>query len=160
MSRPFRRCSSHTSWLVPSGLKRTWSINCSIRARSAWHGLSFPKIISARSADAVHPRRAQQRRYQTVGLLDAVAHPCAVIGACAVHYSRWRTSSEFASGAPRQRSASDPGTRDAQCRSGAPHTRFARAIWARSGSHAVAGRGSGFEFMPVEKRLYFTRKAT
>jgi hypothetical protein len=45
--------------------------------------LSFPKIISARSYDAVHPRRAQQRRYQTVGLLDAVAHPCAVIGACA-----------------------------------------------------------------------------
>ena len=54
--------------------------------------LSFPKIMSARSDDAVHPRRAQQRRYQTVGLLDAVAHPCAVIGACAIHYSRWRTS--------------------------------------------------------------------
>ena len=35
--------------------------------------LSFPKIISARSDDAAHPRRAQQRRYQTVGLLDAVA---------------------------------------------------------------------------------------
>src|ERR1700746_1718384 len=84
--------------------------------------LSFPKIISARSHDTVHPRRAQQRRYQTVGLLDAVAHPCAVIGACAIHYSRWRTSSEFASGAPRQRSASDPGTRGAQCRSGVPHT--------------------------------------
>ena len=97
--------------------------------------VSFPKIISARSDDAVHPRRAQQRRYQTVGLLDAVAHPCAVIGACAIHYGRWRTCSEFASGAPRQRSASDPGTRDAQCRSGAPHTRFARAIWARSGGH-------------------------
>ena len=54
--------------------------------------MSFPKIMSARSDDAVHPRRAQQRRYQTVGLLDAVAHPCAVIGACAIHYSRWRTS--------------------------------------------------------------------
>jgi hypothetical protein len=90
--------------------------------------VSFPKIISARSDDAVHPRRAQQRRYQTVGLPYAVAHPCAVIGACAIHYSRWRTSSEFASGAPRQRSASDPGTRGAQCRSGVPHTRFARAI--------------------------------
>jgi hypothetical protein len=89
--------------------------------------VSFPKIISARSDDAVHPRRAQQRRYQTVGLLDAVAHPCAVIGACAIHYSRWRTCSEFASGAPRQRSASDPGTRGAPCRSGVPHTRFARA---------------------------------
>ena len=89
--------------------------------------MSFPEIISARSDDAVHPRRAQQRRYQTVGLLDAVAHPCAVIGACAIHYSRWRTCSEFASGAPRQRSASDPGTRGAQCRSGVPHTRFARA---------------------------------
>jgi cystathionine beta-synthase len=89
--------------------------------------LSFPKIISARSDDAVHPRLAQQRRYQTVGLLDAVAHPCAVIGACAIHYSRRRTCSEFASGAPRQRSASDPGTRGAQCRSGVPHTRFARA---------------------------------
>jgi hypothetical protein len=61
--------------------------------------VSFPKIISARSDDAVHPRRAQQRRYQTVGLLDAAAHPCAVIGACAIHYSRWRTCSEFASGA-------------------------------------------------------------
>jgi hypothetical protein len=46
--------------------------------------LSFLKIISARSDDAVHPRRAQPRRYQTVGLLDAVAHPCAVIGACGV----------------------------------------------------------------------------
>jgi hypothetical protein len=95
-------------------------------AGAALTPLSFPKIISARSDDAVHPRRAQQRRYQTVGLLDTAAHPCAVIGACAIHYSRWRTSSEFASGAPRQRSASDPGTRDAQCRSGAPHTRFAR----------------------------------
>jgi len=46
--------------------------------RVAMMQLSFPKIISARSDDAVHPRRAQQRRYQTVGLLDAVAHPCAV----------------------------------------------------------------------------------
>ena len=78
---------------------------------NADNSLSFPKIISARSDDAIHPRRAQQQRDQTVGLLDAVAHPCAVIGACAIHYSRWRTSSEFAAGAPRQRSASDPGTR-------------------------------------------------
>ena len=30
--------------------------------------MSFPKIISARSDDVVHPRQAQQRRYQTVGL--------------------------------------------------------------------------------------------
>ena len=101
---------------------------CYFKMGDKYFWLSFPKIISARSDDAVDPRRAQQRRYQSVGLLDAVAHPCAVIDACAIHYSRWRTSSEFASGAPRQRSASHPGTRGAQCRSGVPHTRFARAI--------------------------------
>jgi protocatechuate 3,4-dioxygenase beta subunit len=69
-----------------------------------------------------------------------VAHPCAVIGACAIHYNRWRTCSEFASGAPHQRSASDPGTRGAQCRSGVPHTRFARV---RSGGHEYPWLSTG-----------------
>src|SRR6202040_2363585 len=121
--------------IVLEGLRGEDSIAELCRKEGINQNLSFPKIISARSDDAVHPRRAQQRRYRTVGLLDAVAHPCAVIGACAIHYSRWRTCSEFASGAPRQRSASDPGTRGAQCRSGVPHTRFAMAIEARLGGH-------------------------
>ena len=35
-SRPFPRCWSPIFWRGLFGLKRTWSTNCSIRARSAW----------------------------------------------------------------------------------------------------------------------------
>jgi hypothetical protein len=40
-SRPFPRCSSRIFWRAPSELKKTLSIKCSIRARSAWHGRFF-----------------------------------------------------------------------------------------------------------------------
>ena len=37
-NRSFRSCSYRISSLGMSALKRTWSISCSIRARSAWRG--------------------------------------------------------------------------------------------------------------------------
>ena len=40
-SQLFPRGSSRISWRALSGLKRTWSTNCSIQARSAWHGPFF-----------------------------------------------------------------------------------------------------------------------
>ena len=40
-NRNFPSCSYRISSLGMSGLKRTWSISCSIRARSAWRGCFY-----------------------------------------------------------------------------------------------------------------------
>ena len=44
----FPSCSYRISSLGMSGLKRTWSISCSIRARSAWRGCFYCWQILAR----------------------------------------------------------------------------------------------------------------
>ena len=54
----FSEMSSRISWRALSGLKRTWSTNCSIQARSAWHGPFFYWLISARTVD---PSRSSPR---------------------------------------------------------------------------------------------------
>src|SRR5450830_716991 len=67
----------------------------------------------------------------TVGLLDARAHLSVMPSACAPDCNTPHTKQELVAGAPRRRSAFGPGTRDAQFRSGVPHSHFATAIPAR-----------------------------
>src|SRR5215468_12172204 len=69
---------------------------------------------------------------RSVALPDLEAHPCPAPSACGPHCSTPRKKKEFVAGAPRQRPASGPGTRDVRCQSDAPHTDFATAIQARS----------------------------
>ena len=49
-SRPLPSCSSRICWPATSVSRRIWSINCSIRARSAWRGRCCCLRISARKA--------------------------------------------------------------------------------------------------------------
>jgi hypothetical protein len=62
-SRHFPRCSWRTSWPEPSGSKRTWSITCSIRVRSVWHGLFCHWLILARKADPNRSLRTSAKRH-------------------------------------------------------------------------------------------------
>jgi CRP/FNR family transcriptional regulator, cyclic AMP receptor protein len=47
----------------PSASKRIWSINCSIRVRSAWHRLFYYWPILARKADPSRSLRKSARRH-------------------------------------------------------------------------------------------------
>src|SRR5258708_27164662 len=99
--------------------------------------LCFPKIISERNGGAGQTRLGWLQRPRFVALPDLGAHPCLAPSACGPHCSTPHKKKEFVAGAPRRRSASRPGTRDARCQSDAPHKDFAKAIQARS-----VGRGS------------------
>ena len=118
------------------------------RSAPGW-GLSFPKIISERIDDVIRPILGRRQWLQIAGRLDAKAHLSVMPGAGALDCNRPHRRKVSAADAPRQRSASDPDTRDARCRSDVPQCHFATAIQARS-----AGRGShsfdpGRKDMPV-----------
>src|ERR1017187_2300952 len=94
--------------------------------------LSLPKIISGRIGDAVQPSSEWRQWRQIVGRLDARGHLSVMPSACALDCNTSHRRKEFAAGAPRRRSAFDPGTRGAMCRLSVPHSHFATAIQARS----------------------------
>src|SRR5450830_1079010 len=98
--------------------------------------LSFPKIISERIGDSAQPRSEWRQWCQTVGLLGARTHLSLMPSAYALDCNTPHTKQELVAGATHQRSAFGPGTRDAQFRSGVPHSHFATVILARS-----VGRG-------------------
>jgi hypothetical protein len=106
-----------------------------IKAAVASAGLSFPKIISARSDDAALTERVWQQRFHIAGPFDQSARPCAAINAFATDCNRKHTKSGFSADAPRRRSARDPDTRVVACRPDAPHGHFATANPARSVDH-------------------------
>jgi hypothetical protein len=94
--------------------------------------LSFPKIISGHIGGAVQPGLEWQGWRQSVGLLDEKAHLSVMPGACALDCNTPHRRKELAAGAPRRRSALDPGTRSAMCRSDVLHSHSATVIQERS----------------------------
>src|SRR5262245_19591376 len=83
--------------------------------------LSFPKIISGHSDGAARTRLEWQQFRQTAGPPDLAAHPCPAPYGCGPHCSRPHKTRESVAGALRRRPAPGPGTRAAQCQSGALH---------------------------------------
>ena len=94
--------------------------------------LSFPKIISGRIGGAVQPGSEWRQWRQIVGLLDARAHLSVMPSACTRDCNTAHKRKEFVAGAPRRRSALDPGTRGAMCRSDVLHSHSALVIQERS----------------------------
>jgi hypothetical protein len=76
--------------------------------------LSFPKIISARSDDAIRIELVWRQWSRIVGRLVVAARPCAIPGALASDYNRANTRSN----AVRRRSGHDPSSRAGASRSG------------------------------------------
>src|SRR6266851_1654418 len=95
--------------------------------------LSFPKIIPARSDDAIRTELVSQRWFLILGQLAAAAHPSAMPSACASDCNMTNTKPGSAVDATRQRLEHDPGTRAGAFRSGAQHMHSARATSVRSG---------------------------
>jgi hypothetical protein len=98
--------------------------------------LSFPKIISGRNGGVARTGLGWRQCHRSAGPPAPGAPLCPGLSACGPDCSTQHKKKEFAAGAPRQRLAFGPGTRDARCQSDAPHTDFATAIQARS-----VGRG-------------------
>ena len=94
--------------------------------------MSFPKIISARSDDAVPTEPVWRRRSRMARRLVVAAYLCPNPGACACHCNSANTMSAPAANAVRQRSEHDPGSRAGASRSGAQHRGSARATSVRS----------------------------
>jgi len=98
------------------------------RPRSARRCLSLPKIISGRNGDAAQPGSEWVQWRQIVGWFDARAHPSVMPSVCAPDCNMPHRTPERAASAAHQSSASGPGIRGAEYRSGVPHDHFATAI--------------------------------
>ena len=61
-SRPLPSCSSHTFWHATAGSRKTWSINCSTRARNGWRERFCFWRISARKESLSRSWRKSVRR--------------------------------------------------------------------------------------------------
>src|SRR5262245_58592970 len=88
--------------------------------------LSFPKIISGRIDDVARPEPGWRRCCQTVGRLVSMARLCVKPNADESDCNKSHRRKGCVVDGPRQRSAFDPSTRDARCRSGVRQCRSAR----------------------------------
>src|SRR5215510_7357859 len=93
--------------------------------------VSLPKIISSHSDGVGRTGLAWRRLIRIAGQVGVGACPYAIRDACALRCSKSRRWQEHAANGLRQRSGRDPDSRAAASRSGAPHTRSARATSAK-----------------------------
>src|SRR5262245_16991883 len=116
-----------------------WKSRC-LGGRPQIEGVSLPKIISSHSDGVGRTGLAWRRLIRIAGQVGVGACPYAIRDACALRCSKSRRWQEHAANGLRQRSGRDPDSRAAASRSGAPHTRSARATSAMLGDPEFPSR--------------------
>ena len=89
--------------------------------------VSFPKIISARTDDAIRTELGRWRWCRLSRRLAVAVRPCPALNACAFRCNNEHIGSAPVADVAHRRSKRDPSSPCPVCRSGAPHRRSAKA---------------------------------